>query len=410
MNRYLALFTIFALVLTAGQAFAADDDETDWTDIVSVGGYIDGRVVFRGFTPDTGESDDEETFSDIKVFEAAVAPHAQLNEHVSVDAVLYYIEGADHPIGHYAPWAGRSESLTIDEFYLTYACHGFWAKLGKYYPPIGNFTTYGIGYTRVQDLFWTRVSALGLGYDYSYTSTGKSPFGLSVHTFNGDFENVAEKDGAADPNDNTIDGFAANLYIAPLAFMKDDDMSVELGGYYLSDATETLAALSGILMPQDILGTAAPADDVILYENDVPLYGGYLTGEFAFTDMFGLGVAAEYATTGEFDDKEYVDAAGEATAISATHAELALLFDNKNIQVGGKYGAVSGLDWLDTARFNGMYPTKNLAWEPTDYSEFGGFVGTDYIDGLHLAFQFLSGSDNENNATTLGELQAKVVF
>lgn len=395
MKARVMIAIVMGMAALAAPAMAEDTES--WADKISFTGYLDTRVQFYTWTPDVDENVAKKiSSSDIKVFEAAVAPHVDINDYITADAVFYYVDGSngDH--------SGRTESLTIDEFYLI-AKYGFdkgkageiWAKMGKYYPPVGDFTTYGPGYTRVQDLFWTRVSGLGVGYTHKFAT-------VSAHVFNGSFDTVQDDNGVADPGDDTIGDIAAALAVYPLANL--DDQVLEIGGYYLSDATETLRGMGGLLMAQDIANTPADAtDDVVLYDANVPAYGGYINGVFTVNDMFAIGVAGEYATTGEFDELEYVDAAGEATAISATHGELALMFDKKRVQVGGKYAGVSGLDWLGTA---GLDPE----FEPTTYTQFGGYVGTDYIDGLHLAVQFLTGSDSDSNTDSLAELQAKVVF
>lgn len=394
MKRQITVLTLFAVLATTA---AWAEDETDWKDIFSFSGYLDTRIQMYSWTPDVDKNVAEEVnSSDIKVFEAAIAPAVQLTDYLMATAVFYYIDlsNGDH--------TGRTESLTVDEFYLVLSypfddgdAGTIWGKMGKYYPPVGNFKTWGVGYTRVQDLFWTRVSGLGVGYDHDF-------FGASAHVFNGDFDNVTDDNGVADPGDDAIDNFAAALRVSPLANV--DDQSLDVGGYYLSDAMETLFGIEGLLAAQDIAGTAADAtDDVVLYESDVPLYGAYLVGEFTISDMFGLGVAGEYATTGEIDEDSYVNAASDATAVSVTNGELALLFDKKRVQVGGRYAQIDGLDWLGTAGLDATF-------EPTTYTQFGGYVGTDYIDQLHLALQFLSGSDSDSNTDSLAELQAKVVF
>ncbi|MCB1152877.1 MAG: hypothetical protein H6684_12720 [Deltaproteobacteria bacterium] len=358
---------------------------------VSFSGYADVQAELYSYAPDTSNSDDELSSSDIYVFEAAFAPHVDLSKWVSMDAVFYYIEPSSRG-------DGGGSALAIDEWYVTVTSDvGIYVKGGLSYPPVGDFTTWGVGYTRVQDLIWTQQSELALGYDHDFVS-------IQVAAFNGGFDNT-EDDGSFDTSSDQIDGFAASLAVMPLANM--DDMDLTIGGYFLSDATETLAGLGGNLNLVDPNGLEeeedVDGDDVVVYESDVPLYGGYLAGEFTFSDAFALGVAGEFATTGEFDEAEYTDAAGEATAISAYHAELVGMFDEKNVQVGVKFAGISGLDWLGSMAYD---PT----FEPTTFTQFGGYVGIDYIPGIHLALQHLAGSDDESTTENITTLQGKVSF
>lgn len=395
IKRILIALIVFLLMASAS-AFAESD--SDWFDIIYFTGYADMRADYFMFTPNTDNEDDEKTTSDIYVFEAALETHAEITDWVDADAVFYYVDSSN------GDNTGRTEELTIDEFYITLSGWGVYAKMGKYYLPVGDFSSYGVGYTRPKDLFWTRVSALGIGYDFVHPDTEKEVFGLSAHIFNGDFDNIEVVDGAPETDDDMISDFAAHLFFAPTAFSDAEGYSLELGGYYLSDFTETLAGFGNILMPQDIAATPNDSsDDVVLYENDIPLYGGYLTGDFNFTEMIGLGLVAEYATTGEIDELEYVDTSAEATAISAIHGELALLIHERRVQIGGRYSLINGLDYLETAGFDPEF-------EPSTYSEYGGYIGLDYIEYLHLGIQGLMGMDNESNTTTKIEFQAKVQF
>ncbi|MBZ0271128.1 hypothetical protein K8I61_03770 [bacterium] len=397
MNRILAVVLGVCLLASAGSALAQDDDADPWYSWIAFSGYLDTRVSYYSFTPDVDVDDFDVSSSDISVFESALAATMTPTEFVESTVVLYFVDGArgvdtDLNLRHHG------EGLTVDEYYLILKYAGAYAKLGKYYPPIGDFTTYGISYTRVQDLFWTRASAAGLGYDHDY-------FSVSAHAFNGAFDQVEFTGGVPEVADDNIDTFAAALSVNPLAGVDDYDLTI--GGYFLSDATETLAGLGSLLAttPFDPGTPLDPSDDstFVEYDADTPLFGGFLTAELTFSEMFALGLAGEYATTGEWDDALYMDAAGEATAISAAHGEIAGLFNDKKAQVGGRMDMVSGLDWLGTA---GLDPT----FEPTTYTQFGGFVGIDYIEYVHLAVQLLAGSDSDSNTDLLGEFQARLNF
>ncbi|MCB9489586.1 MAG: hypothetical protein H6684_12715 [Deltaproteobacteria bacterium] len=367
---------------------------------VSFSGYADVQTEIYSFTPDINNSDSDVSSSDIYVNEAAFAPHVDLSKWVSMDAVFYYIE---QPPSRGAR-SGSTSGLAINEWYVTITSDvGIYVKGGLSYPPVGDFTTWGVGYTRVQDLFWTQQSELAVGYDHPFV-------GIELAAFNGGFDNT-EDDGTYDKASDQIDGFAGKLEVRPLA--NNDDHSLAIGGYFLSDATETLAGLGGILNEQVVssedLNLDGDTDDegetvtAVLYESDVAAFGAYLNGEFTFSDAFALGVAGEYAATGEFDEAEYTDAAGEATAISAYHAELVGMFDEKNVQVGVKFAGISGLDWLGSTAYDATF-------EPTTFTQFGGYVGVDYIPGIHLALQHLAGSDDESNTENITTLQGKVSF
>jgi hypothetical protein len=391
---------VFSLCSPCFSGIATAEEESNWYDSFSFTGYLDTRFQYSSFSPNVSGAD-KTSASDIRVWEAAISPGVRVSDYVDVTAVFYYVDGSnkDH--------TGRSESLTVDEFYLLLH-YGFddgkngqvWFKAGKYYPPVGNFTTFGIGYTRPQDLFWTRVSAAGFGYDHRFG-------GLSFHAFNGDFDRMKTKNGKPDPADDTVDSFAAAIRVSPLAF--SDDQRLDIGAYFLSDVAETLNPIESMFAENLLVddgGTPNDASDDtmgVLYKKDVPLYGAYLVGNFTITDMFGIGLAAEYATTGKFDRDYYLDAAGDETALTATNAEAALLLHGKRVQIGGRFGSIRGMDWLGAA-------VLDPDFKPTDYTQLGGFIGCDYVPGIHIAVQYLSGVDNESNADSLAEVQAKVVF
>ncbi len=395
MTRWILISLILCSLFVSGNALA--ESEYDWFDIIYFSGYGDMRANYQTFKPNTDNEDDEITTSDIYIFEAALETHADITGWVMADVVIYY---SDFSLGDNT---GREEELTIDEYFISLTGWGLFGTIGKYYLPVGDFTSYGTSDTMVENFVQARASAFGLGYDFIHKYTEKPVFGLSGHLFNGDFDNVTLVDGEPEVDDDMISDFATHLYFAPTGLSEAQGYDLEFGAYYLSDCTETFGNLGQLLLMQDIAATADTSDDVVLYEKDVPLFGGYIAGEFHFNEMIGLGLDAEYAATGEFNDREYLDASGTKTGISVIHGDLALLIHQRNLQIGGRYDSITGIDFLETG---GLDPE----FEPVTYGEYGGYIGVDYIDHLHLIIQGLMGADNESNATTKIEFSALVEF
>jgi hypothetical protein len=286
-------------------------------------------------------------------------------------------------------FGGEDLGIDMDEGFVTAEWNGLFGTLGKLYLPVGQFDTFAVADPLVLEVAECRQSAIGIGYNHEY-------FELSGWAFNGDFDNV---DDEGDVADNAIDAFAVRLNIMPLAFQ--DQYSLTLGGYYLSDATETSLGFGDNLAEIDPNDVADNGDEFVKYESNVPLFGGFLTAELPFTDMFGLGFTGEYVATGEYDKEEYLDNRDEETAVSALNAELAALILEGSIQIGPKFEMISGLDWLETQENDPNY-------EVTAYSQYGGFIGYDPWDHLHLGLQVMAGADNEGNQVT--DVQFQTLF
>jgi hypothetical protein len=393
MNKLGVVLIVAAVMIFSNPAFAEemnfanqeDDSDRDlakprhdhrhfqlpeWAGMVSIYGIVDTRIEYRNVSPET-DGFDEEAISDIYVYNAGLGVEVNPNEFVSGN--LFFLWEED--------FGGEDLGVDMDEGYITLAWKGLFMEVGKHYLPVGQFDTFAVSDPLVLEVAESRQTNMGLGYNHRY-------FEISGWVFAGGFDNV-NQDGRA--SDNMIDAFAARLDVMALAFQ--ENFTLTLGGYFLSDATETSLEFGGNLAEVDPDGTPESGDEFVVYESDVPLYGGFLTAELPFMEKFGLGITGEYVTTGKFEKEEYVDNAGEATAIAALNAELALLVLHNTIQLGPKFEMISGLDWLDTQDNKSNYKV-------TSYSQFGGFAGYDPWDNLHVGTQVQSGFDNEGNRVT----------
>jgi len=378
LSIFLTLIAAFSFAIPV---YAEDKPaEGKWFEMITINGVVDARVGYRSFTPEA-DGFDTENVSDIFVFNAGLGAEIHLNEYLSGNIFFLWEE----------EFGGEDLGIDMDEGFVTAQWNGLFGRIGKMYLPVGQFDTFAVTDPLVLELTECRQSALGAGYSHDY-------FGISVWTFNGAFDNVDEN---GENPDNAIDSFAARLDIMPLAFQENHKLTI--GGYFLSDATETSLEFGGNLNLLNPDGVAENGDEFTEYESNVPLYGGFLGAQLPFTAAFGLGVVAEYVTTGEFDKEEYVDGAGEVTALSAVNVELAALLLNRSIQLGPKFEIISGLDWLGTQENDPDY-------EVTRFTQYGGFIGYDPWDHLHLGLQAMAGADNEGNRITDVQLQTKLEF
>lgn len=360
----------FSLSIPVAAAEKTEDEvtkEPSWTEILTIIGYVDARVGFRQVTPEA-DGCNAERIGDVYVYGTGLGVVALINEYLSGYAFLLYEEdfGNDY------------QDLSLEEGSIRFDWKGLFATVGRMYLPVGLFETYAVADPMPLNLAECNQATIGLGYEHDY-------FIVSAWGFAGNFENVDEK-GEAD--DNTMDGFAGAVKVLPLAFQ--EHIILELGGYLLSDATETSMEFGGNLNRIDPDGVTDNGDEFTRYEKDVPLYGGFLSAEIPITEMFGLGVVGEYTTTGKFDKEEYLDNSGEATTISAANAELAILLLDRTVQFGPKFETISGVDWLGTQENDEEY-------EVTGYTQFGGFIGFDPWKQLHLGLEVIAGADNEEN-------------
>ena len=379
MKKLGSLLAFIAILALAIPAFA-EDEKGKWFDKITFSGVIDARIGVRSFAPESDDFDTENA-SDIYVFNAGIGAEVQSNPYLSGTIFFLWEE----------EFGGEDLGMDMDEGYITAQWKGLFGQIGKMYLPVGQFDTFAINDPLVLELAECRQSALGVGYSHDY-------FGASVWAFNGAFDNV-DVDGEI--ADNAIDTVAARIDFSPLAFQ--DDYKLTVGGYFLSDAAETSLEFGNGLNQIDPDDVAGSGDEFVQYETDVPLYGGFLNAELPFAESFGLGLAAEYVTTGEFDEKEYFDGSGEATALSAANLELAALLLSGSIHFGPKFEMISGLDWLETQENDPDY-------EVTGYTQYGGFIGYDLWDHLHLGLQAMAGVDNEGNRLSEATFQTVLEF
>ena len=367
MKGLMVIFILAVFLAVPICSFGEDEkkEEVDWTKYAAITGLIDGRVTFYNFDPDAKNADSFRT-SDVYIRFASLGVEYTFNDYVggsilvtAEDPDLFYLDHAYVKLQY--PWV-VTPSFTI----------------GRVCVCRGSFATYAIEYPFPQVLFESYMTAIGVGLEYPY-------FSYETYFFNGKFDNV-DKDG--EPADDIIDTVNMRLEVRPLAFQKDYQLN--LGGMYLTDATETDFDLGSALLHDN-------------YEKDVPLFGGFLTAVLPFTQMVGLGLIGEYAATGKFNKNNYLDNSGKETTISAYNLELALLLNDQTVQVGAKIEGINGVDWLGTQGFDPDYQVER-------YARYGGFLGFDPWKCLHLGLRYLAGQDNEQNRDGEAMFQTLLTF
>lgn len=381
-HRRLAI--ICFILFIAGSAGAM---ESSWYDNISVYGYLDARAEDYRISYDSSAIDDL-VLGDVYIYWGSIGALFEPNDFISTRLSFVYYEGfADDD---------TSDNIAIDEAVVTLQFPWVvtpYFTIGHLYLPVGNYDSFTISDSTVYLMTFTWKTAMGFGAKMKW-------FNASFWMFNGLFEIT---DDAGDANDNIIDDWAIRIDGFPLAFQ--DKYELSLGGYYLVDCTETTLDI----------GNSAPGFDqgTMGYNDRVPLWGIYLKTVLPFTDIVGLGATAEYATTGQFDKDNYLDEAGDKTAITSMFAELAVLLFNQKLQVGGRYESIAGINWL---RYQGLNDNSAFSdnfynqYKTTDYWAASGFIGIDPIDMLHLAMQYRYGKDNEGNIDGLLSFQTKLVF
>jgi len=363
MERFRFIIAMLVCLLVLPTALLAQDEEPELP--VTVFGLVDVRVGFFTTMPEA-EGLDDESRSDAFVRFAGIGAAFAPNEYVS-STFLFMLEDV--------------EEMYLDEGFirLQYPMTVTpYLALGRLYVPTNSFATYAIDFPLTQTLFEVNETAVGAGLSYDYID-------LSFWLFDGGYDNVDE-DG--EPADDVIDTFAANVVVTPLTWQDTFDLAV--GGFYLSDATETDYEIGATLLGGN-------------YEADIPAYGAFLNAELPINQLVGIGLVGEYAATSVFEEQNYLDNTGEETQITATNVELALLFIDKTVQLGGKYEGVQGLDWLG---MQGNDPD----YEITTYTRFGGFVGVDPWPWLHVGARYMAGVDNEGNRDNEVLLQTMVEY
>lgn len=362
--KRLSVWFSFVLILALATGALADDNG-DWHERVQVNGWLDARILmYENFTPENDNFDDI-TGSDVYVYKAALGVEAEPADYVMGVINLLYEEQPDTGI-----IAKPTEELSVDEAYVKFSLFWLYFQVGKFYLPVSPYRPLSTSDALTYVLGETNQSAYEVGLDSDY-------FTLSFSGFNGGNDLL---DG-----DNAIDDWVARLDIKPLSWLPNYDLV--LGGSYLSDATETEFGLNNLL-----------AGD---YEDNVAGWTAFMTADLNFMDNFGLKVLWEMVNSMEFDEANYVDTNGDATAVSAMNAEMAFVV-YKNFWFGPKYDSVSGLDWLGAEVYENPGEDE---YQATSYSRFGGFLGIGSKDKIAVAFEYLHGADNETNTTDAVTMQ-----
>jgi hypothetical protein len=399
MKRF-ALILALVLLLPAGASFA-EDMSADWASTVKIGGYIDVRPVFYSFTPDkkyanpkaANDARDAFHYSDVSLYEAALTATAQPFEAVKGVATLYYGEGQQDFLGLGGTAANLDDNASgavyFDEAYLQLGSgDSIWAKFGKYYMPLSTHDTFGFHYNLLQRNVFANPVAIGAGYNHRFVS-------VSAHLWNGAFD-LTSSSGRTD--NDIIDTYAFGLNFFPLAFQETHELNIGL--YAVSDFAETWGGLGGVMDIRNA-GTNSASDPGFHYNTNVPLYGGYLIGRFYLSDLIGLGLRGEYATTGVIEKDAYENAAGDETSISFMNAELALLFWEGVLKFGGKYESISGVNYFGTTAAN---------YEPTSYTRGGGFLRSNLMEELSVGLEYLVGFNNESDTDSELQIQTRLDF
>jgi hypothetical protein len=370
MKRWIALLSLVALSICP--AFA--DDGPVWTENVQVTGEVDGRIViYDNFSPDNKDIDDV-TGSDVYIYRAIMGIEAEPTEGISgVFSVLYE---EDRDTGQVAL---PEEEFRVEEAYVKFNL--FWAffQAGRFYQDFTELAPLAVSDPLTYTLGETRKTGLEAGLESEY-------FTASFAAFNGAVD-------LADDEEQNIDNWVAHLAIRPLTWTEDYDL--EIGGAFLSDATETAFDFTTLFDPN------SP------YEDDIGAWSAYLNSQLNFHSAVGLAMRGEMVRTLEFAKVNYLDTAGEMTTISAYNAELGLVIF-KHMIFGGKYDSISGMDWLNAELFEPS-PISD-EYQAKQYARYGGFFGSHATKSVDMKIEYLHGSDDENNVTDEVNTQFRVRF
>ncbi|MDP8254690.1 MAG: hypothetical protein P9M14_02985 [Candidatus Alcyoniella australis] len=354
MRRGLTLVLLLALVAVPAQA-------ADWTDVLRPTGELQVRSALSLAQYEALGLSDLRS-SDVFVYRAALGLAADYEGRLSGLVQLFYEEG-------------RNEPLDLEQAWIKLRYRGPFVSFGRMYLPYGGLRTFGVEDPIVHRMTRSRRTAAFVGWQCRYVD-------FAAGAFNGEIDDV-------DQNDDLIDTISAGLAVRPLAMFEGLDL--ELGGYYLSDALEVDEFFQGLVDPRN-----AP------YDKQVPGYGGFIWGRVDPLNILGIGFGAQYVTTGEFDERDYLDAKGEKTAVWALDAELALFVFN-SLRIGGRYETIEGWDFLQAAGPPDV--------SPTGYRRYGGFIGASaFHDQLDVALEYLAGEDFSGDRTGLAQFNVKLTF
>jgi hypothetical protein len=374
----------FALIVNANAAFA--EDEQKWYDTLSISGMVDARVVYKRFSTKAEGVDDVES-SDIQTRYAGIGFEINPTDHIEAYVLFLFEEFYGGRESCFPYHGDGSENFDMDEGWLKLNYSGGFLRMGKGYLPFTHETTFAVK----DPLTWyygdCRHTFGEIGYEHDY-------FATSLGVFNCDSDNRRLRGNAAADgeqelvlDDDTLDSYVFHAHVLPLAAFDDHELEIGLG--IISDVTE------GAIGCEFIEPGSA-------YERDVPAYAGYLHYEGELTDTLGLGVELEYVASEKFAAQTYLDSAGDRTRLYVTNAELAaFLYDD--YWIGLKHESIRGIDWLHTAQYDPEF-------KPRVFSSFGGFAGTDILEPVTLAFQFMAGSDDESNQLIEATFQTLLEF
>ena len=405
MKRVSLALSLLLLLSFAAAAFA--DEETapaaaakpSWTENIKVGAFVDVRPVFYWMVPENASARIFHN-SDVEIYEAGIRIVAKPADFIQAVVVPYFSQwGNNYHVTQ--PLGSRDASpLNFNEAWVQVGGKdGPFLRAGKYFMPITDQTSFSMNYTLLQRELLVNPIAIGIGYNYKYVD-------VSVHAWNGENDLVSK---AGRPSNDIIDTYAAALSIFPLAML--ERYSMTLSGYFLTDCTETWGDFYKLFN-----GVNAAGKSTINYDKHVPLYGGYLTTKLGVSDLVGIGLRGEYAATGEFAKHDYalVNASTRmrtATNIQLMNAELALMFWDGVITLGGLYNRVNGMDYfamLNPDLANVLPYGKN--YEVKYYQNYGGFFRTNLMQELSIGVQYTAGADNMKNRDQEVQTQLRVDF
>jgi hypothetical protein len=408
MKRFTLALIVLAVGLAATTSWAeegtGEENKLAWAENIKVGGYVDVRPSFYWFYP-AASNVKEFHASTVRLYETGLNVTAQVGS-----AVKASVEGSygQWGIDYRNPLFGDylAPQINFNFAYLQLGSdNSVWGRFGKYYVPTAGTKVFGMHYNLLQSNLYANPIAVGLGYNHKY-------FGISAHAWNGNYD-LRSSSGVLD--NEIIDTYLGALVFHPLAMF--DRFELDVGGFFLTDATETWGNLSKYFNATT-LNSVGDVVSSVNYDENVFLWGAYLYGKFSIIDLLGLGFRAEYASTTAFDKHDYIDADGEDTVIWFGNAELALLFWDGVLTLGGIYERADGVDYFGVAsdQFYGAdnpyYKAENglPKYRSTFYHRYGGFLRTNLMEELSIGLQLTRGADNTGNGDMELQVQTRLDF
>lgn len=373
MPKKLLLIALILLVISHASVVLAMDDQ-EWYEAITFSGILDSRaILYDKFIPDSDVYDNNSS-SDIYIYQAMVGMEAEPSK--SIKGVVNFLYEQE-PIT--ALGSERTESFGLDEAYIELSALWLYSKLGRMYLPMTQLNPLSVSEPFTYTMGEMQKNAAEFGLDSEY-------FTLSFSWFVGAFD--AENNGG-------MHDYLAYLGIRPLQFIPD--YFLEIGGAYLSDATETTLNIG-----TDFFNGAGT------YKDEVAAWELYLNSKLDFTDYLSLALRGEMISTMELEKDLYLDAAGDQTSISAYNAELAFVLFGF-FPIGGRYEMINGVDWLGSDRYE-PDPLTSDEIQATSTSRYGAYMGLESNKGFSAKVEYLRASDNENFTTDTVTLQLLLDF